>query len=225
MNINNYSQFYKGTTSLTPYASGAIKVDTLVKYEFDTTDKDGNKVMDKMTREETMKALNDISSQYGENVVVQFSGDGLAAFLNNAKGAVPAQDEAMKQTEEIKPGSTPLYADTYGSVEAIDPPVKNYGLQDSVPPAAQPQENISLYGPDRDGAVQKSSFENMAQKLSTVKSDDGNENNRFMPKAERNIMPDSFAGITTKKGNNAAYLERLKAFQINNPMYHYTHLL
>ena len=52
MNID-YSRFYRGTTNIPSYGSGAYKKDTLVKYEFNTTDEHGNKVMDKMSREET----------------------------------------------------------------------------------------------------------------------------------------------------------------------------
>ena len=79
----NYSQFYVGTEQLKSYGSNsATKKDTIVKYRFNTTDEDGNKVMDKMSKEETMKAVNDISSQYGDNVIVQFSGDGLAALAD-----------------------------------------------------------------------------------------------------------------------------------------------
>lgn len=36
MNID-YSQFYRGTTNIPSYGSGAYKKDTLVKYEFNTT--------------------------------------------------------------------------------------------------------------------------------------------------------------------------------------------
>ena len=55
MNID-YSRFYRGTTNIPSYGSGAYKKDTLVKYEFNTTDEHGNKVMDKMSREETLQA-------------------------------------------------------------------------------------------------------------------------------------------------------------------------
>ena len=80
MNID-YSQLYRGTTNIPSYGSGAYKKDTLVKYEFNTTDEHGNKVMDKMSREETLQAMKDIRSQYGDSVIVEFSGDGLAAPL------------------------------------------------------------------------------------------------------------------------------------------------
>ncbi len=75
MNID-YSQFYKGTTNIPSYGSGAYKKDTLVKYVFNTTDGHGNKVMDKMSREETLQAMKDIRSQYGDAVIVEFSGGG-----------------------------------------------------------------------------------------------------------------------------------------------------
>ena len=87
LNVNqDYSQFYMGTEQIKSYGSNpAAQKDTLVKYRFNTTDDHGNKVMDKMSKEETMKATNDISSQYGDSVIVQFSGDGLAALAEGGK--------------------------------------------------------------------------------------------------------------------------------------------
>ena len=99
MNID-YSQFYRGTTNIPSYGSGAYKKDTLVKYEFNTTDEHGNKVMDKMSKEETMKAVNEISAQYGDSVIVQFSGDGLAALAEGRKfmsGREMTAEEATKR--------------------------------------------------------------------------------------------------------------------------------
>ena len=40
MNID-YSQFYRGTTNIPSYGNGTYKKDTLVKYEFNTTDEQG----------------------------------------------------------------------------------------------------------------------------------------------------------------------------------------
>ena len=78
----NYSQFYKGTESLKNYgANAAGKKDKLVKYEFNTHDEQGNKVMDKMSREETLQTMKEIRSQYGDDVIVEFSGDGMAALV------------------------------------------------------------------------------------------------------------------------------------------------
>lgn len=90
----NYSQFYKGTESLKTYGSkSAAKKDTLVRYEFNTTDEKGNKVMDKMTKEETFRTMNEISAQYGDNVIVEFSGDALTALEQHGKGLLGAPEE------------------------------------------------------------------------------------------------------------------------------------
>ena len=102
MNVNqDYSQFYAGTEQIKSYGSNpAAKKDTLVKYRFSTTDEHGNKVMDKMSKEETMKAVNEISSQYGDSVIVQFSGDGLAALAEGGKsmsGRAMTEEEAAKR--------------------------------------------------------------------------------------------------------------------------------
>ena len=106
INVNqSYSQFYVGTEQLKSYGSNsASKKDTIVKYQFNTTDEHGNKVMDKMSKEETMKAVNDISSQYGENVIVQFSGDGLAALADSRKfmsgREMTAEEAAAKEARD-----------------------------------------------------------------------------------------------------------------------------
>ena len=102
MNVNqDYSQFYAGTEQIKGYGSNlAAKKDTLVKYRFNTTDEHGNKVMDKMSKEETMKAVNEISAQYGDSVIVQFSGDGLAALAEGRKfmsGREMTAEEAAKR--------------------------------------------------------------------------------------------------------------------------------
>ena len=99
MNID-YSQFYRGTTNIPSYGSGAYKKDTLVKYEFNTTDEHGNKVMDKMSKEDTLQAIKDIRSQYGDSVIVEFSGDGLAALAGGGKfmsGRAMTEEEAAKR--------------------------------------------------------------------------------------------------------------------------------
>lgn len=101
---HNYSQFYRGTQKIKNYGSNSsAQKDTLVKYEFNTTDKDGNKIMDKMTKEETMRAMNEISSQYGDNVVVEFSGDGLAALVDDPKGTCipqPTEEQLAAKAEK-----------------------------------------------------------------------------------------------------------------------------
>ena len=81
----DYSRFYKGSEQIQSYGSGKGQKDTLVRYEFNTTDENGNKVMDKMSREETIQAMNSITAQYGDNVIVSFSGDGLAALAESVE--------------------------------------------------------------------------------------------------------------------------------------------
>lgn len=95
--LQDYSQFYKGTEALKSYGNGEGKKDTLVKYEFNTTDERGNKIMDKMSKEETLRTMKEISAQYGDNVLVEFSGDGLAALVEAKKGNL---DEIMKPDAE-----------------------------------------------------------------------------------------------------------------------------
>ena len=100
--INDYSRFYRGMENLKNYASNdGLKKDTLVKYEFNTTVEHGNKIMDKMSKEEMFKAMNEISAQYGDNVIVQFSGDGMAALTESKKGAV----KGSLSDEEIAAGN------------------------------------------------------------------------------------------------------------------------
>lgn len=97
-----YSQFYKGTEPLKTYGSydGAGKKDTLVKYEFSTTDAQGNKIMDPMSKEEALKAMEDVRSQYGDNVLLVFSGDGLSALAESIKAQ--SRKDGMELTEEEK---------------------------------------------------------------------------------------------------------------------------
>lgn len=89
MNVTpNYSQFYRGSEAIKSYGSGGEGLtpkDTLVRYEFRTTDDAGNKLMDPMTREEALRAMKEISGQYGDNVLVEFSGDGLDALAQSLK--------------------------------------------------------------------------------------------------------------------------------------------
>lgn len=96
----DYSRFYKGTEQLKSYGSAAAKKDTLVKYEFNTMDEKGNKVMDKMSKEESFRIMNDITSRYGENVIVEFSGDALTALEQYGKGLLggPEKREPVPTT-------------------------------------------------------------------------------------------------------------------------------
>ena len=136
----NYSQFYMGTEQLKSYGSNPAGKDTLVKYQFNTMDEDGNKVMDKMTKEETMKVLNDISSQYGENVIVEFSGDGLAALAESKKFMsgmeMTAEEAAAKEAKDAAFQSElksydksanylPAYSGMYGADKAVVSALEN----------------------------------------------------------------------------------------------------
>lgn len=140
ININaNYGQFYKGTESISSYGSGTRK-DTLVRYAFNTRDVQGNKIRDKMSKEETLKAIKDISSQYGDNVIVELSGDGLAALVESKKGsmlqepteeqrAAKAERDAAFQNEihhlEIEKIDMPEYSGIYEVDKAISTAVEN----------------------------------------------------------------------------------------------------
>lgn len=116
LQINNYQPFCIGTESLTMTGHGEAlnsHKDTLVKYEFNTTDRNGNKVMDKLSRAETMELINSVSRQYGDNVLVEFSGDALDILQSDIKGQYSMlNDEAVRQMEEravklaeyVKPG-------------------------------------------------------------------------------------------------------------------------
>ena len=81
-----------------------------------------------------LKVLNDISSQYGENVIVQFSGDGLAALADSKKfmsgRKMTAEEAAAKEARdaafqsEIKhydksANYLPAYSGMYGADKAI----------------------------------------------------------------------------------------------------------
>lgn len=95
----SYNQFYKGTEQIKNFGSASGKKNAVVHYQFNTTDDEGNKIMDKMSKEETMKALNTITSQYGDNVIVEFSGDGLTAFEEH-KGKIPLPNEPVREVPE-----------------------------------------------------------------------------------------------------------------------------
>ncbi len=102
INVNNgYERFYKGTEPIKKYGSGGKGKDKLVRYEFNTTDEHGNKVMDKMSREETLQAMKAISAQYGDDTIVEFSGNGMAALVESKKsGHGPDLDKIMVKTSE-----------------------------------------------------------------------------------------------------------------------------
>ena len=127
MNISlGYSQFYKGTEPLKKYGHGEGAKDTLVKYEFNTRDAQGNKVMEQMSREETLQAMRDIRSCYGDNVIVEFSGDGMAALVES-KGKMAAKGEWGSIGAEGKEG-----VESKGSAAQQEIEAKNAAFQKEI---------------------------------------------------------------------------------------------
>ena len=82
LELSQCSRFYAGSETVTSYGSADYKKDTLEHYRFDTVDEEGNKIMDKMSKEETLRTINEISKQYGNNVIVEFSGDALGKLFD-----------------------------------------------------------------------------------------------------------------------------------------------
>lgn len=100
INSGNYSQFFKGMQDIQSYGSAEGQKKQIARYEFNTTDENGNHVMDKMSKEETMRTMNEISAMYGDSVIVSFSGDGFAALAEGIekKGLNPTLRE-IKMSE------------------------------------------------------------------------------------------------------------------------------
>lgn len=118
MNINNYQSFYRGIEPYQQYSNDScMKKDTIVKYEFNTIDQDGNKVMDKLTRQETLDLLNSISRQYGDNVIVQFSGDAIDALKEDLFKEKNAKfnEEYIKQKDKQAKTYHPAFECAYGN--------------------------------------------------------------------------------------------------------------
>ncbi|MCI8485096.1 MAG: hypothetical protein HFH41_12275 [Lachnospiraceae bacterium] len=127
MNID-YRQFYRGTTNLPSYGNNSYKKDTLVKYEFNTRDENGNKIMDKMSKEETLQVMKEVRSLYGDAVIVEFSGDAMAALVESEKtqkvSLLQEQEEAaeaknaafQKEIKHLKPTvyNSPAYIEDCG---------------------------------------------------------------------------------------------------------------
>ena len=174
ININlNYSQFYQGMQQIQNYGSGTgtvSKKDTLVKYEFNTTDKNGNRVMDKLSREETLQVMNDITAQYGDNVIVEFSGDGLAALAECKKGIMdrPLSQEEMEAKAEKD--------------AAFEKEIVHFDRSANYLP-----EYSGLYGADKAvaTAVEKSSREEQAFVYNIIRQNFLIENSSSMTEEER----------------------------------------
>lgn len=141
INVNNtYEQFYKGTEQLKNYGSDGNGKTRLVRYEFNTTDEKGNKIMDKMSKEETLQVMRDIRSQYGDEVIVEFSGDGMAKLLERQKGQLDTYMTQEKQDalearnaafqKEVKhydrsANYLPAYCGIYSADKAVATAVEN----------------------------------------------------------------------------------------------------
>lgn len=140
MNVD-YSRFYRGTANLSLYGGGSYKKNTLVKYKFNTTGGHGGGGADKMSGEETLQAMKDIRSQYGEAVIVEFSGDGMAALVEGRKGAiVPENKEEMEKKNaafqkeitqiDISRNDLPAYSGMYGADKAVASALENCGKEE-----------------------------------------------------------------------------------------------
>lgn len=95
------------------------------------------KIMDKMSREETLQAMKTISAWYEDNVIVEISGDGLAALVESKKGALDkaelqesanakqaAFDKEVVQLDK-KANYLPEYSGMYGADKAVATAVEN----------------------------------------------------------------------------------------------------
>lgn len=121
ISIGANSPYYKGKENLPTYGNGNEKIsakEEMVKYEFNTEDEKGNKVMDKMTKAETIETLNEIGKQYGESVLVSISGDGLAALVENK---YTRSSGAKNETEEQKTERTRKNELFQGEIKTLAP--------------------------------------------------------------------------------------------------------
>lgn len=143
MNVTeDYNRFYAGTEPLKSYGSGGeglVPKDTLVRYEFQTTDEKGNKIMDPMTKEEALQAMNEISGQYGDNVLVMFSGDGLEALARSIREQAksgclePSQEERARKQELMEQNIVHLENTHRLIIPNIQTNAKLYGSLENAP--------------------------------------------------------------------------------------------
>ena len=82
-----------------------------------------------MSREETLQAMKDIRSQYGDDAIIAFSGDGMAALIESKKsGNDVALDKIMAKTleQQVVPDDMATQLEgTYRIVSADDEPLIN----------------------------------------------------------------------------------------------------
>lgn len=205
---NDYGQFYKGTEQIASYGSGAGAKDTLVRYEFNTTDEKGNKVMDKMTREETYRTMNEIASWYGDNVIVEFSGDALTALEQYGKGIY--RETAANQKElKVKALEGP-HVLTEEELEAIRNPKLGDDMiaimRDVDPDAYKEYQKVSKEGIA--AGTQEGMTAGLRYEISWIeKKIKENPNWLENYKRSKETEKDSESGLSTKA---AAYLEKLR---------------
>lgn len=210
---NDYGQFYRGTEQIASYGSSAGAKDTLVRYEFNTTDEKGNKVMDKMTREETYRTMNEIASQYGDNVIVEFSGDALTSLEQYGKGLYRETATNRKDLEvEYLEGAHAL---TEEEMEAIN--TSKLGddmiaiMRDVDPDAYQEYQRISKEGiasGTKEGMVAGFRYEINWIVKKAKENPNWLENYKRSQKTETNT---TVKGSESKlSGKAAAYLEKLR---------------
>ena len=97
----NYDRFYQGSKMIESRGSASKGKGVVERYQFNTTDKDGNHIMDKMSKEESFRVMDEIASRYAnDDVVVEFSGDGLTAF-EEYKGKMKLPEDHKEIPEEM----------------------------------------------------------------------------------------------------------------------------
>ncbi len=232
MNID-YRQFYRGTTNIPLYGSGAYKKDTLVKYEFNTTDEHGNKIMDKMSKEETLQAMKDIRSQYGDSVIVEFSGDGLAALAEDRKDSMSPEDrEAMEAMESIAKLASAGKADPSGNMDYGMAQGRYLGHGSGLVRTTSALDMMRTMDKDAYAEYQKMGknddgglsslkyltnwYAGAVKKNPLMVDNYEKQSDEYVEKNVKNQKLDkTFAGLKT--GSKAAFFESLKMFQSNNP--------
>lgn len=211
----NYSQFYRGTQSLKSYGSNAsAKKDTLVKYEFNTTDEKGNKVMDKLSKEETFRTMNEISAQYGDNVIVEFSGDALTIMEQQGKGLLGGAVEREPIPVETLEGPRAFTEEEW---EAIQEKRAKLGddmvaiMRDAEPAAYKEYQRISEEGMSagtREGMVAGLRYLSHWMEKKVKENPGWLEEYKAAQKAETDTKVKDSEGKLSKKA--AALLERLR---------------
>lgn len=108
MNID-YSQFYRGTTNIPSYGNGIYKKDTLVKYEFNTTDEHGSNLVKTTNALDMMRTMDGSAYTEYQKISKESSNEDrqlnalkyLTNWYGNAVKKNPSMiDDYEKQSEE-----------------------------------------------------------------------------------------------------------------------------